>query len=244
MNFWLLNVMHILMYLHRLKITRYLFFNWRISRCTFWWGKTSIFLIFWKPQCCPNCLFLDLASLDLPHKPNFDQAFWIWTQTWTCTVIEWSIVTDLWQLYYYCRSQKLIIILPVTASTVIVQLQQISYYAPFNYCAGTIWVQSQVSWSKLGLCWRSELGNSKNKILEQQCGFQKIWTILLLYNGISAPKKIALSIWFNYDSDIIKAKIMNFWLLKVKYVFREFDLRDDFSLRVMILFIEIFVKTQ
>ena len=43
------------------------------------------------------------------------------------------------------------------ASTVVIQLLQISYYVPFNHCAGPIWVQNKNPWSKLSLWWRSGL---------------------------------------------------------------------------------------
>ena len=99
---------------------------------------------------------------------------------WTCTVDKWDIITNLWQLYNYCRSQKAVIILPLTTSTVVIQLPQIRYYAPFNHCVGLIWVQNQKFWSKPGLWWRSVVIISKNKKMVQQCGFQKIWKILLL----------------------------------------------------------------
>jgi hypothetical protein len=41
---------------------------------------SSIFQTFWKDDCCPNFLFLDLGTLDLHHRPGFDQIFWFWTQ--------------------------------------------------------------------------------------------------------------------------------------------------------------------
>ena len=63
---------------------------------------------------------------------------------------------------------------------IVIQLQQISYYAPINHCAGQFWVQIQNPCSKPGLWWRSEIPNFKNKKSVQQCGFQKIWKILLL----------------------------------------------------------------
>ena len=37
----------------------------------------------------------------------------------TCTVVEWGIKTSLWKLYYYCRSQKVVIILPLITSTIV-----------------------------------------------------------------------------------------------------------------------------
>ena len=51
---------------------------------------------------CPDFLFLELGTSIL--NLNSD---------WICTVIKWVIITDLWQLYYYCRSQKVVIILKV-----------------------------------------------------------------------------------------------------------------------------------
>ena len=86
--------------LHDVWCSFSLFFMWfaRFQR--------SIFQIFWKPHCCPNFLFLKLGISDLHHRPSFEQGFWIWT----CTVVNWGIVTDLWQLYYYCKSQKVFII--------------------------------------------------------------------------------------------------------------------------------------
>ena len=63
----------------------------------------SIFQIFWKPHSCPDFLFLKLGTSDLHHRPCFSNL----NSDWTCTVVKWTIITDLWQLYYYCRSQKL-----------------------------------------------------------------------------------------------------------------------------------------
>ena len=82
---------------------------------------------------------------------------------WTCTVVKWVIITDLWQLYYYCKSQKVVIISPFTTSKLVIQLPQISYYAPINHCSGQFWVEIQNHCSKPGLWWRSEISNNKNK---------------------------------------------------------------------------------
>ena len=98
----------------------------------------------------------------------------------TCTVVEWGIKTSLWKLYYYCRSQKVVIILPLTTSIIVIHLPQIMHYAPFTHYAGPIWVQNQNFWSKPGLWRRSVVNISKNKNFVQQCGFQKTWNILLL----------------------------------------------------------------
>ena len=35
----------------------------------------SIFLIFWKPHCCPDFLFLKLGISDLHHRPGVEQGF-------------------------------------------------------------------------------------------------------------------------------------------------------------------------
>ena len=35
--------------------------------------------LFWKDDCCPDVLFLDLRTSDHHHRPNFDQAFQFWT---------------------------------------------------------------------------------------------------------------------------------------------------------------------
>ena len=103
---------------------------------------------------------------------------------WTSTVVKWYIITNLQQLYYYCRSQNAVIILPLTTSTIVIQLPQIMHYALFIHCAGPIWVQNQKFWSKPGLWRKSVVNISKNKNLVQQCGFQKIWKILLLLCSI------------------------------------------------------------
>ena len=51
----------------------------------------------------------------------------------------------------------------ITNTTVVIHLPQISIYAPFNHCAGPIWIQNQNSWLKLGLWWRfkGKLQNQK-----------------------------------------------------------------------------------
>ena len=46
----------------------------------------------------------------------------------TCTVVNWGIVTDLLQLYYYFRSGKREYDNYFLASTVVIQLPQISYF--------------------------------------------------------------------------------------------------------------------
>ena len=142
-------------------------------------AKRSIFQIFWKEHCCANFFFLKLATSDLHHRPNFDQGFWIWTQILPaqCTMGHntWFVVAVL--LLY--RPKVLVIMLPFnhfynsnTAAT-------IQVLCLIVHCAGPFWVQNQNSWSKPGLLWRSEVANSKNKNLAQQCTFQKIWKILL-----------------------------------------------------------------
>ena len=37
--------------------------------------KRSIFQTFWKDDCCPIFLFLELETSDLHHRPSFDQFF-------------------------------------------------------------------------------------------------------------------------------------------------------------------------
>ena len=137
--------------------------------------ERSIFQIFWKPHCCTKFLFLKLTSPDLHHRLNFDQDL---NSDWTCTVVKWYIITNLQQLYYYCRSQKAVIIHPLTTSTIVIQLPQIMHYAPFTHCAGLIKIQNQKFWSKPGL-WRRYVVNISKKKLVQHCNFQKIWKIML-----------------------------------------------------------------
>ena len=122
---------------------------------------------------CSRYLFLTLNF----HTLHFSMDGY--KMSMTCTVVNWGIVTDLWQLYYYFRSGKREYNNYFLAFTVVIQLPQMSYYDPFNNCAGPIWVQIQNPWSKRGLWWSSEIPNFKNKKSVQQCGFQKIWKILL-----------------------------------------------------------------
>ena len=90
--------------------------------------KRSIFQIFWKEHCCAIFFFLKLATSDLHHRSNFDQGFWIWTQILPaqCTMGHntWFVVAVL--LLY--RSKILVIMLPLTTSTIVIQLQQFRYY--------------------------------------------------------------------------------------------------------------------
>ena len=153
--------------------------------------ERSIFQMFWKPHCCTKFLFLKLTSPEIHHRLSFDQGFLFWTQI---VPAQWYIITNLQQLYYYCRSQKAVIILPLTTSTIVIHLPQIKRYAPFTHWAGPIWVQNQNFWSKPGLWRRSVINISKNKNLLQQCGFQKIWKIhlwsweLILPNASDVPE--------------------------------------------------------
>jgi hypothetical protein len=52
------------------------------------------------------------------------------------------------------------------AFTVVAQLPQISYYDPFNHCAGPVWVQIQNPWSKWGPWWRSEIPKAELLLLK------------------------------------------------------------------------------
>ena len=75
----------------------------------------------------------------------------------------------------------------------------------FNHCACPIWGQDQHNWLKLGLWWRSEVLNSINKNLAQQCVFQKVWKILLFSEIFSEIFRFFfLSIWKMFTGNIEK----------------------------------------
>ena len=51
----------------------------------------------------------------------------------------------------------------ITNYTVVIHLPQISIYAPFNHCAGPIWIKNQKFWLKVGLWWRFKVKFQKQK---------------------------------------------------------------------------------
>jgi predicted NUDIX family NTP pyrophosphohydrolase len=82
----------------------------------------------------------------------------------------WFVVAVL--LLY--RPKIFVIMLPLTTSTVVIQLQQFSYLCLIVHYAGPFWVQNQNSWSKPGLLWRYEVADFKNKNLAQQEDLENI----------------------------------------------------------------------
>ena len=61
-----------------------------------WMVERSIFQTFWKPHCCTKFLFLEtMTVLTIFLK--------ILNSDCTYTVGKWSIISNLWQLYYYCK---------------------------------------------------------------------------------------------------------------------------------------------
>ena len=96
----------------------------------------------------PRFFVFEVRDLRSSPKTQFWKRVLNLNSELTCTVVNWDIVTDLWQLYYYFRSGKKEYNNYFLAFTVVIQLPQISYYDPFNHCAGPIWVQIQNPWSK------------------------------------------------------------------------------------------------
>ena len=103
--------------------TKIVFVFWELA---IW--QRSIFQTFWRLHCCAIFLFLKLATSDLHHRPNFDQAFWFWTQILPAQYEmghkNWFVVAVL---LLYRPKILVIMMLPLTTSTVVIQLQQLSY---------------------------------------------------------------------------------------------------------------------
>ena len=115
---------------------------------------------------------------------------------WTCTVVKCDIIPNLCQLSYYCKSHKLVIIPIYTTSNLVIQIPQISYYAPLNLSARPIWFQNQKPRLKLGPWSRSdEVRNSINKNLAQLCNIQRLGRYIAFYKSKHEGKLLHICNW-------------------------------------------------
>ena len=109
-----------------------------------------------------------------------------WTPFWPRVLTQigpgqckWVIVTDLWQLYYYYKSQKVVIIfLPFTTSK-----DTTNQLLCPNSCAGQFWVQIQNPCWKQSLSWKFEIPNFKtknrgNNVVSRRLGKYTFYTIV------------------------------------------------------------------